>query len=152
MPIELSPIAVVHNPRPQLGDDDWGKVESRIVLADDMPTEALDGIDSFSHVEVIFYFDRVAKEKVVCGARHPRNNPAWPKVGILAQRGKSRPNRIGLTTVRVLGREGNTLRVLGLDAVDGTPVLDIKPVMAEFLPRGEVVQPAWSEELMVRYW
>ena len=152
MVITLEPIATVRNARPELGDDGWGEVESRIELSEGMPTEALDGVDAFSHVEVIFHFDQVPEAKIVRGARHPRNNAAWPRVGILGQRGKSRPNRLGLTTARVGGREGRALRVVGLDAVDGTPVLDIKPVMREFLPRGEVRQPEWAGELMARYW
>jgi tRNA (Thr-GGU) A37 N-methylase len=85
-------------------------------------------------------------------ARHPRNNPNWPKVGILAQRGKNRPNQIGVTVCRVLKVEQRKLWVSGLDAVDGSPVLDIKPWVREFGPRGEVVQPAWIGELMQGYW
>jgi len=77
---------------------------------------------------------------------------AWPLTGIFAQRGKNRPNRLGSTICRLLGIEGARLQVKGLDAIDGTPVLDLKPVMREFLPRGIVVQPAWSEELMKHYW
>ena len=73
-------------------------------------------------------------------------------MGIFAQRGKARPNRIGITIVRIVAREGRVLRVAELDAVDGTPVLDIKPVMREFLPREEVRQPRWARELMQRYW
>src|SRR5262249_18728471 len=95
---------------------------------------------------------RVDPSGVVVGARHPRNNPAWPRVGIFAQRAKGRPNRLGSTIVRILGRDGRRVRVAGLDAVDGTPILDIKPVMAEFLPREPVRQPAWSRELMRDYW
>ncbi len=72
--------------------------------------------------------------------------------GIFAQRGKDRPNRLGSTVVEILGREGRSLLVRGLDAIDGTPVLDIKPVMAEFLPRSALRQPAWSHELMREYW
>ena len=79
--------------------------------------------------------------KVVTGARHPRNNTAWPSVGIFAQRGKNRPNRIGSTICRVLRVQGTQLYVAELDAIDKTPVLDIKPVMAEFLPREPVRQP-----------
>jgi tRNA (Thr-GGU) A37 N-methylase len=82
----------------------------------------------------------------------PRDNPAWPKVGIFAQRGKNRPNRLGVSVARVLAVEGHVLRVGELDAIDGTPVVDLKPVMREFLPRGEVRQPAWAGELMVDYW
>src|ERR1043166_5883886 len=84
--------------------------------------------------------------------RRARNNPAWPQVGIFALRAKSRPNRIGATIVRILGREGRKLRVSGLDAIDGSPVLDIKPVLAEFLPREPVRQPAWTHDLMRDYW
>jgi tRNA (Thr-GGU) A37 N-methylase len=103
-------------------------------------------------VEVLFLFDRVDPSRIVTGARHPRNNPDWPAIGIFAQRGKNRPNRIGSTICRVLRREGRRLFVAELDAIDGTPVLDIKPVMSEFLPREEVRQPAWSRELMSQYW
>lgn len=81
-----------------------------------------------------------------------RENPDWPAVGIFAQRGRLRPNRLGLTVVRILQRKERSLFVEGLDAVDGTPVLDIKPVMAEFLPRGLLRQPDWSHELMKEYW
>jgi len=73
-------------------------------------------------------------------------------VGIFAQRGKGRPNRLGTTICRVLGVDGTTLRVAELDAIDGTPVVDLKPVMREFLPRSPVIQPAWSTELMASYW
>ncbi|MEZ5144188.1 MAG: TrmO family methyltransferase [Acidimicrobiales bacterium] len=84
--------------------------------------------------------------------RRPRGNEAWPEVGIFAQRAKDRPNRIGVTTCRVVAVDGAVLHVVGLDAVDGTPVLDIKPHMVEFGPRGEVHQPSWATELMRGYW
>ena len=76
----------------------------------------------------------------------------WPSVGILAQRAKDRPNRIGVTVCRVVGVGPHAIEVTGLDAVDGTPVLDVKPYLAEFGPRGELRQPAWSTELMAEYW
>jgi tRNA (Thr-GGU) A37 N-methylase len=103
-------------------------------------------------VEIFFAFHLVLDEKIETGARHPRNNKDWPKVGIFAQRGKNRPNRLGATICKVLKREGRQLFVQGLDTIDGTPVLDIKPVMREFLPREEVTQPAWASELMKNYW
>jgi tRNA (Thr-GGU) A37 N-methylase len=90
--------------------------------------------------------------KIETGARHPRNNKNWPKVGIFAQRGKTRPNRLGVSVVKIVKREGTRLFVEGLDAIDGTPVLDIKPVMREFLPREKVNQPHWATELMKDYW
>ncbi|MCW5889049.1 MAG: SAM-dependent methyltransferase [bacterium] len=150
--ITIAPVAHVRGSRTDLTDDAWGDVRSRIELVDDLPAESLDGLDEFSHVEVLFHFHRVAEDAVHRGARHPRGNPAWPRVGIFAQRGKDRPNRLGSTIARIVGREPRALLVEGLDAVEGTPVVDLKPVMAEFLPRGEVRQPAWSQELMARYW
>lgn len=85
-------------------------------------------------------------------ARHPRGNEQWPKVGIFAQRAKSRPNRLGVSVCRLVAVEALTITVQALDAIDGTPVLDLKPYMREFGPRGEVRQPAWSHELMATYW
>ena len=116
------------------------------------PPEATAGLDDFSHVEVVFRFHGVSDDQVTTDARHPRNNPDWPKVGIFAQRASKRPNRLGVTVCRLLSVDGRTIRVQGLDAIDGTPVLDVKPVMAEFLPRGELRQPAWSSDLMRGYW
>jgi tRNA-Thr(GGU) m(6)t(6)A37 methyltransferase TsaA len=152
MKIEMEAIGRVEAARARAEDDFWGGEESCITLADRYEPAALDGIEAFSHVEVLFLFDRVDPARIVTGARHPRNNPAWPAIGIFAQRGKNRPNRIGSTICRVLRRDGRRLFVAELDAIDGTPVLDVKPVMSEFLPREEVRQPAWSRELMSRYW
>ena len=152
MRIELEPIGHVRAARSRPLDDRWGGVESSIVLDDALEAAALDGIEQFSHAEILFLFDRVDPAKVVRGARHPRDNPAWPAVGILAQRGKERPNRIGSTIAKILRREGRAVYVSELDAIDGTPVLDIKPVMREFLPREAVRQPEWSHELMREYW
>jgi len=150
--IEIEPIGSVRAERVEAIDDDWGGAVSRIILSDRFSDEALQGLETFSHAEILFHFNQVEEEKIVSGARRPRNNPDWPAVGIFAQRGKNRPNRIGSTICRILGREGNELIVAELDAINGTPVLDIKPVMQEFLPRGDVLQPAWSRELMRAYW
>jgi tRNA-Thr(GGU) m(6)t(6)A37 methyltransferase TsaA len=150
--ITIEPIAYVRAARVATDDDFWGGAESRIVLTDDYEEDALAGIDDFSHVEVIFHFNRVGPADVVRGTRHPRNNQAWPRIGVFAQRGKNRPNRLGSTIARVIRREGRTLVVAELDAIDGTPVVDLKPVMQEFLPRGPVHQPQWSRELMADYW
>jgi len=152
MKFEIEAIAYVHAERRQPEDDFWGGTTATITLADGVDAVALDGIASFSHAEILYVFDRVTAEKIVRDARHPRNNPDWPKVGIFAQRGKNRPNRIGSSIVRVVRRDGRSLVVAELDAIDGTPVIDIKPVMREFLPRGEVTQPEWSRELMREYW
>ncbi len=152
MQATVEAIAFVSAARVVPEDDNWGDARATITPIDSMDESALDGIEAFSHVEVLFLFHAVAQEKIVTGARHPRNNPDWPKVGIFAQRGKNRPNRIGSTICKVLGRSGRSLVVSELDAIDGTPVLDIKPVMAEFLPREATRQPSWSTELMAGYW
>ena len=148
----IAPIAFVRGGRAAVGDDNWGTVQASIDLVDGLGPEALFGLADFSHIEVVFQFDQVSDSKIETGARHPRGNTDWPLVGIFAQRGKNRPNRIGLCTCRVIGVEGTRVTVEGLDAVDGSPVLDIKPVMREFLPRGELRQPNWVGELMKDYW
>lgn len=152
MQFTIQPIAVVKNSRKQIEDDYWGEVLSTIKLADDLHEDALKGIEAFSHVEIIFYFDQVADEKIQYEARHPRNNLDYPLVGILAQRGKNRPNKLGATTVELVEVKGRELTVKGLDAIDATPIIDIKPVMREFLPKGEVRQPEWATDLMKHYW
>jgi tRNA-Thr(GGU) m(6)t(6)A37 methyltransferase TsaA len=150
--INLEPIGHVRSTRRELLDDDWDSIGATIELTTGFAPEALAGLEDFSHAEVIFHFDRVDEAGVERGARHPRGNTRWPRVGIFAQRAKDRPNRLGSTIVEIVSREGRALTVIGLDAVDGTPVLDIKPVMVEFLPRTTVRQPTWSHELMREYW
>ena len=152
MSFTVNPIAIVKARRSKAEDDDWGDEVARIELVSPYGPDSLQGLAEFSHVEVLFVFHQVDEARIVTGARHPRNNPAWPAVGIFAQRGKNRPNRIGSTICRVVGVEDTTLIVAELDAIDGTPVLDLKPVMQEFLPREAVLQPAWSHELMANYW
>ena len=150
---EVRAIGYVMSPRVGRKDDDWGEVESTIRLDPDrFEPDALAGLDAFSHVEIIFLFDQFDEANVTVGSRHPRGNEAWPKVGIFAQRASSRPNRLGLTTCEVAGVDGLELSVRGLDAIDGSPVLDIKPYITEFTPRGAVVQPEWISELMAGYW
>ncbi|WP_088006073.1 SAM-dependent methyltransferase [Indiicoccus explosivorum] len=145
-------IGTVFNDRKEAEDDYWGSIVSVIELEDGFGADAIEGLDAFSHIEVIYLFHLVPDDKVQYGSRHPRNNTDWPKVGIFAQRGKNRPNRIGATIAKLVKAEGSKIYVSGLDAIDHTPVIDIKPVMKEFLPNEEVKQPAWSTELMKDYW
>ena len=145
-------VATVTSTRTDAIDDDWGEVEATLTLCAPYGADALRGLTEFTHIEVIYLFDRVDPETVTRGSRVPRGNPAWPEVGIFAQRAKNRPNRLGLATCTLLAVDRSSIRVRGLDAIDGTPVLDIKPFMAEFGPRGPVHQPAWSHELMRDYY
>ncbi len=150
--IKITPIGYVRNGRKTLEDDYWGGIVSQIELADGIPEDSLEGIDSYSHLEIVFYFHKADQSKIVLGREHPRENTDWPKVGIFAQRKKGRPNLVGTTIVNLVKRQGRVLHVTNLDAIDGTPVIDIKPVFKEFLPKGEVSQPEWSRELMKNYW
>ena len=113
-----------------------------------MQVKWLDGIDAYSHVEICYVCHQAIGSAPVVGAEHPRENRAWPRVGIYAQRKKARPNFIGCNIATLLRREGRSIFVERLDAIDGTPVLDIKPVLREFLPYGEVRQPGWADEVM----
>lgn len=153
MPIVLEPVGHVRSSRSEPVDDGWDSVPARIELDPErFGAEALAGLEAFSHAVVVTHFHRADPVREERGARHPRGNLAWPRVGIFAQRGKDRPNRLGVTVCRILGVEGTMLHVAGLDAIDGTPVLDIKPWMEGFAPRGERREPPWAAELMRGYW
>jgi tRNA-Thr(GGU) m(6)t(6)A37 methyltransferase TsaA len=151
--IAMRPIGWVRGGRIEAIDDDWGGVEAEIALDPARFTaEATAGLGDFSHLEVIYHFHKADEGKIETGARHPRGNPEWPRVGVFAQRAKGRPNRIGVTVCEIMAVAGLGVRVRGLDAIDGTPVLDLKPVMAGFLPRGALRQPEWASALMQGYW
>ncbi|MBS1637309.1 MAG: SAM-dependent methyltransferase [Bacteroidetes bacterium] len=149
--ITLTPVAYVTNSRLAPEDDNWGSVTSEITLAVHIPDEAFDGIEAFSHLEIIYYFDRLNPAKMIYSGI-PRENPAYPRMGIFAQRKKDRPNSLGLCTVELLKHTGRHITVKNLDAINGTPVLDIKPVFKEFMPKGEIRQAAWVSDLMKHYW
>lgn len=148
----MEPVAWVRGGRTEPEDDDWDAEHAVIELAGRFGPEAVAGLDLFSHVEVVFVFDRVADTDIVIGARRPRGRVDLPELGIFAQRGKARPNRLGVSVCRLERVEGTRVYVQGLDAIDGTPVLDIKPVLSQFLPRGELRQPPWVAEVMADYW
>lgn len=153
MSFNLSAVGLVRGGRAEAVDDDWGASRARIDLDPGrFGPQALAGLADFSHLEVIFVFDRVGEDQIEHGARHPRGRADWPEVGIFAQRGKNRPNRLGLCVCRILAVEGLSVEVEGLDAIDGTPVLDLKPVMSGFLPRGDISEPPWALEIMADYW
>ena len=151
MEIKLQPIGTVRNSRKIPTDDYWEAVISEIELADQIPSDAFENISDFSHLEIIYYFDKVENKDIVFSGR-PRSNPKYPLVGIFGQRKKDRPNAIGLCTVELLEHNGRTIKVKYLDAIDGTPVLDIKPVFKEFQPKGEIRQPIWVDDLMKNYY
>jgi tRNA (Thr-GGU) A37 N-methylase len=151
--IAMEPIGFVRGGRRMATKDHWGNNRCRLELDKDRSSpDALLGLDEASHIEVIFYFHLDASEPTETGARSPRGRPDWPRVGIFAQHGRMRPNRIGASVCRVLELDRTAVVVQGLDAVDGTPILDIKPVWTRYLPRGELREPQWAKELMSQYW
>jgi len=152
--ITLEPVGVVVGGRAEAVDDDWGGVEAVIRLDESrFGPDAVAGLEEFSHLVVVFFFHLVGPDEVQSGARHPRGNPEWPAVGMFAQRARMRPNRIGVSTCALVAVDGLDLHVRGLDAVDGSPVLDVKPYVLEFEPRqADVRQPAWVTDLMRGYY
>ena len=151
MRITLRQVAFVTSSRAEPTDDGWLQEYHEIELAPHIPTNALEGIGAFSHLDIVYYFDQAPSAGIVYSGR-PRGNPAYPETGIFAQRKKDRPNHIGLCTVELVAHNGRTLRVKYCDAINGTPVLDIKPVFRQFLPVAPVRQPAWVDDLMQHYW
>jgi tRNA-Thr(GGU) m(6)t(6)A37 methyltransferase TsaA len=134
--ITLTPIGIVNNEILEAHHDTpWREIESEIVI-DPRWQEALDGLEQFSHIWVIFYFDRIPLPD--SPRIRPMRRADMPLMGRLATRTPQRPNPIGISPVPLLQLNGNRLRVRGLEALDGTPVLDIKP----YVPHGDVITDA----------
>ena len=144
MQIKLKPIGVVHNEFLEAIPHGWETAVHQIVL-DPQWTPALEGIEEFSHIHILFWLHGI-QGKIGLHV-HPENRQDLPEVGIFATRTPRRPNPIGLEVVELLAREENVLTVRGLDALNGTPVLDVKP----YLPRGDAVagarRPDWLRKL-----
>jgi tRNA-Thr(GGU) m(6)t(6)A37 methyltransferase TsaA len=148
-PAVFSPVGVVHNAvkKPQMGG--WESVESRIIVRREL-ADALDGLEGYSHLILLFWIDRAPEEERGAIRIHPRGDPALPLLGVFATRTQLRPNPIGLSIVPLLARKGNVLRVRGLDAIDGTPVLDIKPYIPHYDSVPQASIPAWASEVAQR--
>ena len=146
----LNVIATVANNVQQQTDAGWGSVISRIVLRAEY-AGGLSGLEDFSHVILLTYLHEAGFDPVRHLVRHPRGDTRYPRVGIFAQRAKDRPNPIGSTVVRLLAVEPDALLVQGLDAIDGTPVLDIKPFFPVYDQPGDVHVPTWVNDLMQGY-
>ena len=149
---ELTPIGRVSCDRQDPQDTDhWGGVVSTITVDDRFPDDCLQGLEDFSHAEIVFHFD-LFEERSSFPTRSPRGRADLPAVGIFADRGPRRPNRLGVSICEIEVVGERQLRLRGLDAVDGTPVVDIKPVMRHHLPDPRrVTQPGWVDELLRHY-
>ena len=144
----MEPIGYVINDIDSQMDCGWAKVESKIVLQESL-APALLGLDDFSHLLVVFWMHQAESPTVL--QRRPQNRDDMPKIGLFSQRSKHRPNSIGVTSVPLVRVSGCEVIVRGLDAVNGTPVLDIKPYYPYYDSLGEVQMPEWVDRLMVDY-
>lgn len=150
--IQVPVIATVVGGQTGRLDDYKGGVESVIRLAPGIPESALQGIEEFSHLEVIWHFSLGSDDDIELGPRSPRGNPDWPATGGLVHRNHRRPARIGVSYPRLLRVEGRDLHVTDLDADAGTPVIDLAPAFQEMLPRGTTHQPEWPTDMLRHYW
>jgi tRNA (adenine37-N6)-methyltransferase len=149
---EVVPVAYVIGGRTEPTDDYWGGTRSIIRIdSQRFDVAATAGLDSFSHLEIVFRFHLTDPTDLNLGARRPRDNPDWPEVGTFGHRNMRRLNWLGVSRCRLLRVDGLDLHVEDLDAVDGTPVLDIKPWFTEFGPRGDIREPAWTTQMLVDY-
>ena len=149
-PVSLHPIGVVHNGVTEARDEGWGGVVSEIRLEPGL-AEGLLELQHFSHVVVVFLMHEARFDPAAHLTRHPRDRSDLPLVGIFAQRARHRPSPIGVTTVRIERVERGSLAVRGLDAIEGTPVLDLKPHVPAFDAPAKPRVPEWMDRLMDGY-
>ena len=141
-PVNLKPIGIVRNRVREPRMEGWEDVPSDVIVRKNL-TGALDGIEAYSHVVILFHLHKVsddARSRTHC---HPRGDPRYPLQGVFATRTQHRPNPVGISVVRLVKRRRNVLRVKGLDAINGTPVLDIKPYIPHYDAPSEVRLPEW---------
>jgi len=144
------PIGFIESPVTKMSQGNWRQVQSQIHLHDEY-TDGLKGLEKFSHVLVVFCMHEAQFSPSEHLLRRPRGQANLPEVGVFAQRSKYRPNPIGITAVQLVRIERNVLTVLALDALNNTPVLDIKPYVPMFDKMEEVRLPAWISEFEKGY-
>ncbi|MBP2636167.1 MAG: uncharacterized protein H6Q72_2074 [Firmicutes bacterium] len=146
----LESIGTVKSPISEGIDQEWGTVISEIHVEESL-ADGLQGLEAFSDILVVFFMHQSTFTVGGDLIRRPQGREDMPRLGIFAQRAKHRPNPIGITAVKLLSVSGNVLKVKGLDAIDGTPVLDIKPYYPQFDCRSDAVVPEWVNRLMKDY-
>lgn len=149
MHAECNVIGKVHNSVNEQTDTDWGKVISEVVLEESL-RPGLKGLEDFSHVLILTYLDQASFQREKHLFRRPQGREDMPIVGIFSQRAKDRPNPIGVTACEIIKIERDVLFVRGLDAINGTPVLDIKPYYPIYDQKNAEV-PTWVDILMQEY-
>ena len=150
MRLEIKSIGIVRSPNKKEIDENWGNVTSEIhVFSEYIP--GLKGLKDFSHILVLFYMHKSSFNPISDLVRRPRGRDDMPLVGIFAQRAKHRPNPIGVTVVKLIDISEGVLVVQGLDAIEGTPVIDIKPYVPAFDYKKDIVIPEWLDIIMKDY-
>ena len=148
--MNIEPIGIVKSPVKERVDENWGRVIAEVQVQESLAA-GLMGLEQFSHIIVIFFMHQYTFDSKTHLIRRPQERSDMPEVGIFAQRAKHRPNPIGITAVELIELRGNTLVVKGLDAIDGTPVLDLKPYLPEWDCRTDAKIPPWVEQLIKGY-
>ncbi len=141
--VTLKAIGIVRNEVKQASPDRcdwWQELVSEVVIEPGL-TEALDGLEDFSHIIILYWMHQASGEVPL--KIHPMGRQEAPLTGLFATRSPNRPNRIGKATVGLLHRRGNILTVKGLDALDGTPVIDIKPYIPGYDSVADANVPQW---------
>lgn len=144
--LTIRPIGIVRSrvKEKQTSDYNWQEVVSEVVV-DSRFNEALDGLEDFSHIIVIYWLHQAVDPAKMAMKVHPRGKQDISPVGLFASRSPYRPNPLGQKVAKLLGRQGNVLRVQGLDAIDGTPVMDIKPYIPGYDSVADATVPRWME-------
>jgi tRNA-Thr(GGU) m(6)t(6)A37 methyltransferase TsaA len=147
--MEFTIIGCVKSPVTEPVDMNWGEVVSEIVFKPEYAPGLL-GLEGFSHLMVLTFLHEAEYISEKHLRRHPQERQDMPLLGIFAQRARHRPNRIGVSTVEIVGVTDNCVRVRALDAIDGTPVIDIKPYVPVY-DRKDATVPEWMDEMMKDY-
>lgn len=150
MKVELNSIGVVHNSVENKKDMNWGNDVSQIII-DEQFERGLIGLSDFSHIIVVYYLDKANFNIEKHLVRKPQGREDMPMVGILSQRAKDRPNPIGITSVELINIKENVITVKGLDAINNTPILDIKPYYPMYDCKNNAIVPKWVDNLMEHY-
>lgn len=148
--IKLKAIGFVSSPVTERMDENWGEIQSKIILEPEFAGGLL-GLECFSHAIIVTYLHEAAYEEDKHLQRRPRNLETMPITGILSQRAKNRPNPIGVTAVEILNVGDDYLEVKGLDAINETPILDIKPYYPHYDKVNDSKVPEWVDRLMKGY-
>lgn len=147
--MEFVIIGEVKSPITEAVDMNWGEVVSEIILKPEYAPGLL-GLGDFSHAIILTYLHEAKYDPDLHLRRHPQERKDMPLLGIFAQRARHRPNRIGVTACKILEVTNNSLKVLALDAINGTPVVDVKPYVPFYDTRDAYI-PEWMNKMMKDY-